>query len=135
MQQAGRNRRLIPQLWYPDHENLLHETVLQLHAHPRAAGAERTSAAVPSPATNCDRRLMLPSAPVIRVAPCSTAAPGWSASIRRRSRGRAQGRSSGVNFALPVDLVRTIVPNLIVYGNALGKGRQVTSGGTLDYGI
>ena len=32
------------------------------------------------------------------------------------------GRSSGVNFALPVDLVRTIVPNLIVYGNASGKG-------------
>ncbi|DBA90113.1 TPA: hypothetical protein ACH3X1_003429 [Trebouxia sp. C0004] len=32
------------------------------------------------------------------------------------------GRSSGVNFALPIDLVMTVVPNLIVYGNAAGKG-------------
>ena len=32
------------------------------------------------------------------------------------------GRSSGVNFALPVDLVRQIVPNLIVYGSATGRG-------------
>lgn len=32
-----------------------------------------------------------------------------------------QGRGSGVNFALPVDLLRTNVPNLIVYGNASGK--------------
>lgn len=32
------------------------------------------------------------------------------------------GRSSGVNFALPSDLVRKIVPNLIVYGTASGKG-------------
>ena len=33
-----------------------------------------------------------------------------------------QGRGSGVNFALPVDLVREILPNLIVYGSASGKG-------------
>jgi hypothetical protein len=33
-----------------------------------------------------------------------------------------QGRGSGVNFALPADLVREIVPNLIVYGTAAGKG-------------
>ncbi|DBB06031.1 TPA: Protease Do-like 5, chloroplastic [Trebouxia sp. C0006] len=32
------------------------------------------------------------------------------------------GRSSGVNFALPIDLVMTVVPNLIVYGTASGKG-------------
>ncbi|WIA35768.1 hypothetical protein OEZ86_004161 [Tetradesmus obliquus] len=32
------------------------------------------------------------------------------------------GRGSGVNFALPADLVREIVPNLIVYGTAAGKG-------------
>ena len=32
------------------------------------------------------------------------------------------GRGSGVNFALPVDLVMTIVPNLIITGNASGKG-------------
>jgi S1-C subfamily serine protease len=34
----------------------------------------------------------------------------------------AQGRGSGVNFALPIDLVREILPNLIVYGSASGKG-------------
>lgn len=33
-----------------------------------------------------------------------------------------QGRGSGVNFALPADLVRTVVPNLIVYGTASGRG-------------
>ncbi len=33
-----------------------------------------------------------------------------------------QGRGSGVNFALPADLVVDIVPKLIVYGNASGKG-------------
>jgi S1-C subfamily serine protease len=33
-----------------------------------------------------------------------------------------QGRGSGVNFALPSDLVLEIVPNLIVYGNPTGKG-------------
>ena len=33
-----------------------------------------------------------------------------------------QGRGSGVNFALPADLVTDIVPKLIVYGNASGKG-------------
>ena len=33
-----------------------------------------------------------------------------------------QGRSSGVNFALPIDLALKVVPNLIVYGNASGKG-------------
>ena len=32
------------------------------------------------------------------------------------------GRGSGVNFALPVDLVLKIVPNLIITGNASGKG-------------
>ncbi|DBA78532.1 TPA: hypothetical protein ACH3X2_007852 [Trebouxia sp. C0005] len=32
------------------------------------------------------------------------------------------GRSSGVNFALPIDLVMTVVPNLILYGTAAGKG-------------
>lgn len=32
-----------------------------------------------------------------------------------------QGRGSGVNFALPADMLAQIVPNLIVYGNALGK--------------
>eukprot|EP00882_Tetradesmus_deserticola_P027889 GHRQ01031030.1.p1 GENE.GHRQ01031030.1~~GHRQ01031030.1.p1 ORF type:complete len:181 (+),score=39.96 GHRQ01031030.1:588-1130(+) len=32
------------------------------------------------------------------------------------------GRGSGVNFALPADLVREVVPNLIVYGTAAGKG-------------
>lgn len=32
------------------------------------------------------------------------------------------GRGSGVNFALPADLVREIVPNLIVYGTAAGRG-------------
>jgi len=31
------------------------------------------------------------------------------------------GRGSGVNFALPIDTVRAIVPKLIVYGNAMGK--------------
>ncbi|KAK9806912.1 hypothetical protein WJX72_007234 [[Myrmecia] bisecta] len=31
------------------------------------------------------------------------------------------GRSSGVNFALPVDMVRKVVPNLIVYGNSSSK--------------
>lgn len=38
-----------------------------------------------------------------------------------------QGRGSGVNFALPADLLRTTVPNLIVTGNAAGRG--VRSGG------
>lgn len=33
-----------------------------------------------------------------------------------------QGRGSGVNFALPADLVLDIVPKLIVYGNPSGKG-------------
>lgn len=32
------------------------------------------------------------------------------------------GRSSGVNFALPIDLAMRIVPNLIAYGTASGKG-------------
>lgn len=31
------------------------------------------------------------------------------------------GRGSGVNFALPADMLRELVPNLIVYGNAMGK--------------
>ena len=30
------------------------------------------------------------------------------------------GRGSGVNFSLPADLLRDIVPKLIVYGNASG---------------
>ena len=34
----------------------------------------------------------------------------------------AQGRGSGVNFALPADLVVDIVPKLIVFKNASGKG-------------
>lgn len=34
------------------------------------------------------------------------------------------GRGSGVNFALPADLVRATVPNLIVYGTAAGKGMR-----------
>lgn len=33
-----------------------------------------------------------------------------------------QGRGSGVNFALPADLVRDIVPNLIVYGSIAPRG-------------
>lgn len=33
-----------------------------------------------------------------------------------------QGRSSGVNFAISSDTVRRVVPNLIVYGTASGKG-------------
>lgn len=32
------------------------------------------------------------------------------------------GRGSGVNFALPVDLMMQIVPNLIITGSASGKG-------------
>lgn len=35
---------------------------------------------------------------------------------------KGSGRGSGVNFALPADLVVDIVPKLIVYGNASGKG-------------
>ena len=35
---------------------------------------------------------------------------------------KGSGRGSGVNFALPADLVFDIVPKLIVYGNASGKG-------------
>ena len=35
---------------------------------------------------------------------------------------QGSGRGSGVNFALPVDLLMTIVPNLIITGNANGKG-------------
>lgn len=35
---------------------------------------------------------------------------------------RRQGRSSGVNFALPSDMLLRVVPNLILYGNAMGKG-------------
>ncbi|KAG1670359.1 hypothetical protein FOA52_000119 [Chlamydomonas sp. UWO 241] len=31
------------------------------------------------------------------------------------------GRGSGVNFALPADLLADVVPKLIVYGNAMGK--------------
>ena len=31
---------------------------------------------------------------------------------------QGSGRGSGVNFALPVDMVRQIVPRLIVYGQA-----------------
>lgn len=31
------------------------------------------------------------------------------------------GRGSGVNFALPSDLLLEVVPSLIVYGNAMGK--------------
>lgn len=31
------------------------------------------------------------------------------------------GRSSGVNFALPVDMVATVVPKLIVFGQAADK--------------
>ena len=38
------------------------------------------------------------------------------------SRMMLQGRSSGVNFALPIDLAVNVVPNLIIYGNASGKG-------------
>eukprot|EP00884_Botryococcus_braunii_P000578 jgi/Botrbrau1/10520/Bobra.7_1s0004.1 len=34
-------------------------------------------------------------------------------------------RSSGVNFALPVDLLHDVVPKLIVYGSASGKGVRV----------
>ena len=34
---------------------------------------------------------------------------------------QGSGRGSGVNFALPVDMVRTIVPRLIVYGQAGDK--------------
>lgn len=34
----------------------------------------------------------------------------------------SQGRGSGVNFALPADMVRDIVPKLIIYGTASGKG-------------
>ena len=37
------------------------------------------------------------------------------------------GRSSGVNFALPIDLIRKTVPNLIMYGNAAGKGVGINS--------
>ena len=32
-----------------------------------------------------------------------------------------QGRSSGINFALPIDKVLDVAPKLIVYGNAMGK--------------
>ncbi|CAK0784896.1 hypothetical protein CVIRNUC_008101 [Coccomyxa viridis] len=35
---------------------------------------------------------------------------------------KGSGRGSGVNFALPADLVTDIVPKLIVYGSASGKG-------------
>ena len=31
---------------------------------------------------------------------------------------QGSGRGSGVNFALPIDMVRTVVPRLIVYGQA-----------------
>ena len=31
---------------------------------------------------------------------------------------QGSGRGSGVNFALPIDKVRTVVPRLIVYGQA-----------------
>jgi len=34
----------------------------------------------------------------------------------------SSGRGAGTNFALPVDSLRVSVPNLIVYGNAAGKG-------------
>eukprot|EP00775_Hariotina_reticulata_P008857 gene8857-9036_t len=34
----------------------------------------------------------------------------------------SSGRGSGVNFALPVDLVREVVPNLIITGSASGRG-------------
>lgn len=33
-----------------------------------------------------------------------------------------QGRGSGVNFALPADLVVDVVPKLIVFNSASGKG-------------
>lgn len=32
-----------------------------------------------------------------------------------------QGRNSGINFALPVSLLRDVVLKLIVYGNPMGK--------------
>lgn len=35
---------------------------------------------------------------------------------------QGSGRGSGVNFALPVDLVMQIVPNLIMTGSASGNG-------------
>lgn len=31
---------------------------------------------------------------------------------------QGSGRGSGVNFALPIDMVRTVVPRLIVYGTS-----------------
>lgn len=36
--------------------------------------------------------------------------------------GEPQGRGSGIFFGLPIDQLRIIVPNLIVYGNAKGRG-------------
>jgi hypothetical protein len=33
-----------------------------------------------------------------------------------------QGRGSGVSFALPTEMLREVVPNLIVYGSASGRG-------------
>ena len=32
-----------------------------------------------------------------------------------------QARSNGINFALSADMLRRVVPNLIVYGNAYGR--------------
>ncbi len=32
-----------------------------------------------------------------------------------------QGRGSGINFALPADMLRELVPNMALYGNAYGK--------------
>lgn len=34
---------------------------------------------------------------------------------------QGSGRGSGVNFALPIDMVLTVVPRLIVYGQAGDK--------------
>lgn len=35
--------------------------------------------------------------------------------------GRSTGRGSGINFALPADMLRELVPNMALYGNAYGK--------------
>ena len=33
-----------------------------------------------------------------------------------------QGRGNGIGFAIPSDLLRQAIPNMIVVGNASGKG-------------
>ncbi|KIZ06997.1 hypothetical protein MNEG_0960 [Monoraphidium neglectum] len=35
---------------------------------------------------------------------------------------KSTGRGSGVSFALPTEMLREVVPNLIVYGSASGRG-------------